>query len=608
MPTPTAVTTEQYMEAVCAAGRAVQRGSASAELRALAGLEQSAQCFLPAAHLRDAYALSQAETLLLYVCIARLADGKPLPGRGETASLLAAFGQDFWQGTAGLFTPGAEGGCLHPAAVDFLLQRTPRPGPGIRLVPGTQETLYHSRDVLEQMERFVEALARTEHPDDTAALVLCGPDGSGRRFLLEQLAARQGFSLLLLETPDILPGADLEAYSRIFNAVPCAVNARSARPELVGLPLVLYTAPEQGLEGPAPARTVLCCTVQPMTPADSVRAVRDRCGEEAAAVWAQASRVCRPTVGRLLAACGRASAGTLCGQQPETAFLQALREENGAALRTGAQKLATGYRFPDLVVSASAERQLREICAFARVRGTVYGEWGFGRKSGAGRGITALFYGASGTGKTMAAGVVANELGLDLYRVDLSQLISKYIGETQKNIGRIFDGAGRGDCVLFFDEADALFARRSDASDAQDRYSNAEIAYLLQRTEQYDGIILLATNLLQNFDEAFRRRIGFMVHFTLPDRTQRLRLWQAAFPAQTPVEGLDLELLAEQLELSGAGIRSCAVYAACLAAAHATPVTMDLVVRAARREYEKEGKAFPPRLDAIYPQERGMQG
>ena len=206
----------------------------------------------------------------------------------------------------------------------------------------------------------------------------------------------------------------------------------------------------------------------------------------------------------------------------------------------------------------------------------------------------------------MAAGVVANELGLELYRVDLSQLISKYIGETQKNIGRIFDAARRSGCVLFFDEADALFARRSDASDAQDRYSNAEIAYLLQRTEQYDGIILLATNLLQNFDEAFRRRIGFMVHFTLPDEGQRLRLWRAAFPPAAPAGPMDFALLASQLELSGAGIRSCAVHAAYLAAAEHGDITMDRVIRAARREYEKEGKAFPPRLDAMFPAERSF--
>ena len=601
-----AVTTEQYMEAVCAAGRAAQKGDASAELRALAVLEQGAQCFLPAAHLRDACSLSPAETLLLYLCAARLADGQTLPGRAEAVSLLARFGRDPWQGVSPLFTPGAEGGCLHPAAVDFLLQRSPRLAPGARLIVPEEGNLYHSRGELDRMERFLEGLADRPVPQP-AAVVLCGATGTGRRFLLEQLAARQGFSLLLLEHPQAVDAVDLEMFSRIYNAIPCAVNAETAWPELADLPLVFYTASEEGLAGGMPAQTVLFCAVQPMTAAESVCAVRDMCGSSAAAVWAQAARVCRPTVGRLLAACARARAEKLCGRDAAEAFLAALREENSAALRVGAQKLVTGYRFEDLVVSPGAERQLREICAFARARSTVYGEWGFGKKSSSGQGVTALFYGASGTGKTMAAGVVANELGLELYRVDLSQLISKYIGETQKNIGRIFDAARRGDCVLFFDEADALFARRTDATDAQDRYSNAEIAYLLQRTEQYDGIILMATNLLQNFDEAFRRRIGFMIHFTTADRDQRLRLWQAAFPPQTPVETLDCELLAEQLELSGAGIRSCAVQAACLAAAENGPVTMDRVLRAARREYAKEGKAFSPRLDVMYPQEGRMQ-
>lgn len=604
MPKPTAVTTERYMEAVCAVGRAAQRSDACAELRELALVEQNAQCFLPAAHLRDVYELSHAETMLLYVCAACLADGRPLPGKAEAAALLARFGRDPWQGVADLFAPGADGGCLHPAAADFLLQRAPRTGPAARLFAGEEGELYHSRQVLDQLEAFVQGLSGARA--GAAAVVVCGAPGSGRRFLLQQLAARQGFALLLLDRPDALELRDLEALCRIYNALPCAVNAREPWPQLAGLPLVLYTAPEQGLEGALPADAVLCCAVEPMTPADSVRAVRDACGADTAAVWAQAAAVYRPTVGRLLAACARARGQALCGRGGAGAFMAALRAENSAALLTGAQKLVTGYRLQDLVVAPRTENQLREICAFARARSKVYGEWGFGKKSALGRGVTALFYGASGTGKTMAAGVVANELGLDLYRVDLSQLISKYIGETQKNIGRIFDAARRGDCVLFFDEADALFARRSDAQDAQDRYSNAEIAYLLQRTEQYDGIILLATNLLQNFDEAFRRRIGFMVHFTLPDQAQRLRLWRAAFPPEAPAQDLDLELLAAQLELSGAGIRACAVQAACLAAAESAPIDMGRVLRAARREYEKEGKAFPPRLDAMDAQERGM--
>lgn len=188
------------------------------------------------------------------------------------------------------------------------------------------------------------------------------------------------------------------------------------------------------------------------------------------------------------------------------------------------------------------KRQLESLCAFARGRETVWKRWGFARTIPGGQGLTALFYGASGTGKTLAASVVANELGLPLYRVDLSQLISKYIGETQKNIGRIFDAAESADCILFFDEADALFSRRTEAADAQDRYANAEIAYLLQRTEQYDGIILLATNLLQNFDEAFRRRIGFMIRFPTPDEAMREALWRGIFPEEAPLSDIDYPL------------------------------------------------------------------
>ncbi len=599
-------TTEEYMRLVCEAGRALRAGGGEEALAALAEAERGAMCFLPAAHLREACGLTGAEARLLYVCAACLADGEALPGKAQAASLLAQWGAAPWQGASPLFAPGAQGGCLHPVAVDFLLQRAPRLGAHARLVTPEEKPLYHSQEALAEMEAFLAGLSAQEGGADTAAIVLCGEEGSGRRFLLSRLAARGGFALLMLEEPDALDADTLELVQRIYNALPCAVNAQRAWPLLQSAPLALYTASPAGLAGEAPAGAVLRCDVRPMTGPESVRAVQSECGGETAGVWAGVAAVYRPAAGRLLAACARARAAALCGKPAPAAFLAALREENSAALAAGASRLVTGYTFDDLVLPAAAERQLRDICAFARARADVYGAWGFGAKSGAGRGITALFYGASGTGKTMAAGVVANELGLELYRVDLSQLISKYIGETQKNIGRIFDAARRSGCVLFFDEADALFARRSDASDAQDRYSNAEIAYLLQRTEQYDGIILLATNLLQNFDEAFRRRIGFMVHFTLPDEGQRLRLWRAAFPPAAPAGPMDFALLASQLELSGAGIRSCAVHAAYLAAAEHGDITMDRVIRAARREYEKEGKAFPPRLDAMFPAERSF--
>ena len=283
-----------------------------------------------------------------------------------------------------------------------------------------------------------------------------------------------------------------------------------------------------------------------------------------------------------------------------------LREENLPNLTRSAQLLRIDKHFEDLVLPDEPLRQVRRLCSFAAVRTAVWNEWGFERKVPYGRGITSLFYGASGTGKTLAAGIVANELGLPLYRVDLSQMISKYIGETQKNIGQIFDDAGNADCVLFFDEADALFARRSDAGDAQDRYANAETAYLLQRTEQYNGIILMATNLLQNFDEAFRRRIGFMIYFPLPDEGMRERLWQGIFPEDAPTVSLDYSLLARELSLSGAGIRNCAVNAAYLAASHDRKIDMKCVVEAARWEYQKQGTPFPTGLGGLYPAERSL--
>ena len=193
----------------------------------------------------------------------------------------------------------------------------------------------------------------------------------------------------------------------------------------------------------------------------------------------------------------------------------------------------------------------------------------------------------------MAAQVMANELGMPLYRVDLSQLISKYIGETQKNIGRIFEEADKCDCILLFDEADAIFTKRSDVADAQDRYSNAETAYLLQRIEQYSGVSILATNLLQNFDDAFRRRISYMVHFPMPDAALRKELWESIFPKDTPVAGeVDALMLAQAFELSGASIKNAALHGALLAASEGVPVGMKHLLGGIENEYGKQGKNF----------------
>jgi SpoVK/Ycf46/Vps4 family AAA+-type ATPase len=219
----------------------------------------------------------------------------------------------------------------------------------------------------------------------------------------------------------------------------------------------------------------------------------------------------------------------------------------------------------------------------------VYEQWGFGAKLSRGRGIVALFAGPSGTGKTMAAEVLAHRLDLDLYRIDLAGVISKFIGETEKNLKRVFDAAEQSGAILFFDEADALFGKRSEVRDSHDRYANIEINYLLQRMEDYRGLAILATNRKSLLDQAFLRRLRFLIDFPLPLAADRLRIWRGAFPAQAQLELLDYQLLG-RLELSGGSITNIALNAAFLAASEQTTIGMNHVLVAARREYSKIDK------------------
>jgi len=251
-----------------------------------------------------------------------------------------------------------------------------------------------------------------------------------------------------------------------------------------------------------------------------------------------------------------------------------------------AQRIETRVGWDDLILPPDHMMTLRQMAAHVRQRRRVYEEWGFGLRDERGLGISALFAGPSGTGKTLAAEVLANELRLDLYRIDLSSVVSKYIGETEKNLRRIFDAAEGGGVILLFDEADALFGRRSEVKDSHDRYANLEVSYLLQRMESYRGLAILTTNMKQAIDVAFLRRIRFIVNFTFPDATQRQRIWQRVFPPDTPLDGLDWGKLA-QFHLAGGNIRSIALNAAFLAADSGEPVRMAHILSAARSEYAK---------------------
>lgn len=251
-----------------------------------------------------------------------------------------------------------------------------------------------------------------------------------------------------------------------------------------------------------------------------------------------------------------------------------------------AQRIEPIATWQDLVLPEAQLQALHHIVVHVRQRSQVYDTWGFRSKSARGLGISALFSGASGTGKTMASEVLANELNLDLYRIDLSQVVSKYIGETEKNLRRVFDAAEYSGAVLLFDEADALFGKRSEVKDSHDRHANIETSYLLQRMEEYSGLAVLTTNMKKALDSAFLRRIRFCVQFPFPDTEQRAEIWRRIFPANTPVNNLQLGQLA-RLNVAGGNIRNVAMNAAFLAADADSPVCMSHVLQAVRSEYAK---------------------
>ncbi len=272
----------------------------------------------------------------------------------------------------------------------------------------------------------------------------------------------------------------------------------------------------------------------------------------------------------------------------------------GGDLDAAVRRLAAGHidrlarrvrperTWDDLVLPPDQLAQLKDLAARYRNRATVYDEWGFRPAPSAG--VVALFAGPSGTGKTLAAEILAGDLALELYKLDLAAVVSKYIGETEKNLDQVFDAAAAGNVVLFFDEADALFGKRTEVSDAHDRYANVEVAYLLQRLESYDGVVVLATNLQKNIDTAFLRRLHALVEFPVPEEPERRRIWERNLVPQAPLGDLDLDFLARQFTLTGGSIRNATLAGAFLAAETGSPITMEALMLGLRREFQKMGR------------------
>ena len=300
---------------------------------------------------------------------------------------------------------------------------------------------------------------------------------------------------------------------------------------------------------------------------------------------AQAARLARETA-------------DLAGRSMTIGDLYASARATSAADSAGTtSRHSSPYDWDDLILPVDTQRLLGDVVMAIELRSRVLDEWGFSRAMGGVRGIKALFAGPPGTGKTMAAGIIARTVGIDLHRLELGATVSKYIGETEKNLDRAFDGARRGNALLFVDEADALFGKRSEVKDAHDRYANIEIAYLLQKIEDHDGVVILATNLAKNVDEAFSRRMQFVIEFPIPDEQSRERIWRAMLPPSAPLDDdVDLTYLARQFEFTGADIRSVVIEAAYHAAQHGNSITLLHLLRAVAHQFTKSGRV-PTAID-----------
>lgn len=316
------------------------------------------------------------------------------------------------------------------------------------------------------------------------------------------------------------------------------------------------------------------------------------------ATWAtQLANQFRLTPGQIRSAVTRAiDQCTVINGQPDLQLADlytACRNQAHHKLGELAVKIEPHCSWQDLILPDVKLAQLKEICSQSRHRYRVFSDWGFDRKLSHGKGLSALFSGPPGTGKTMAAEVIAHELQVDLYKVDLSGVVSKYIGETEKNLSRIFQEAETSNAILFFDEADALFGKRTEVSDAHDRYANIETSYLLQKMEEYEGIVILATNLRENMDEAFTRRLRFIVEFPFPDETHRLQIWKTHFPPEAPLnEDVDYEFLARKFQIAGGNIKNIVLNAAFYAAENGGQIRIDYILQSTRREFEKVGKLW----------------
>lgn len=485
------------------------------------------------------------------------------------------------------------------------------------------EALAQAPDCIAHLRRVAGLLHA--HGGDGPAVLLSGRSGSGRRKVADAFCTELGLGVWRIDVgaAQALPLAQLESLLATLSLVL----------RLEPAVLYLHDFPAEAGEAHAPAADTLrrlvdglLCQPVPVFAACSgeagfpgVRPGRRRLRiqleglgfQHRLALWqrmlAQAGLALPDTEVRELAdrlslapaevGAAIASARDQAALAPPAAvdgamIMAAARQETDARIGGAALKLPPGHLWRELVLPDAAHRRLREFAAAVRHRHVVYHDWGFARRVGSAAGIKALFSGPSGTGKTMAAGIVAGELGYDLYRIELSQLVSKYIGETEKNLDRVFAAVHAANAMLFIDEAEAILGKRSEVKDAHDRYANIEVAYLLQKLEEHEGVVVLASNLKRNIDDAFARRMQYVIEFPMPDERQRELLWRGMFPDSVPVAAdVDWEFLARQFRIAGGDIRNVALDAAFLAAGAGEALGMRQLMQAMARQLVKQGRA-----------------
>lgn len=509
--------------------------------------------------------------------------------------------------------------------VDFLLgcnRIDVRLKTSAKLITGTQPTTETVEMILQaKLERYIQERFLTSRTESraTPVLNLHGPEGTGKKSLIQTICRKLRIPLLLADVRQIIAiGLPYHEALRLLireaillNAALCIDHFDSIEASgqidpireltMDGMPvLFLLSRNPLAPSGINKDWTILSLELK-------MPLVRERLvfwesagrsyplgAEVDLAALAEKFRFTPGQIGAVLALASELSIweNSGGGQIGMSQLYQACYYFSNRKLTELAQKIIPRHQWDTLVLPPDQLNQLHEFCNQVKHRHTVHEKWGFDRRLSLGKGVNAIFSGPPGCGKTMAAEVIAGELNLELYKIDLSQVVSKYIGETEKNLGRIFEEAETSNAILFFDEADALFGKRSEVKDAHDRYANIETGYLLQKMEEFEGIVVLASNLSQNMDQAFLRRLQFMIEFPFPEKKERLEIWRKIFPAQSPVAELDYEFLAERLKLAGGNIKNIALRAAFYAAADWQTIGMPQIMQAARREYIKLGKTF----------------